>query len=122
MLSVDSCKFTLIVGLLIILLTPLAISAQVAGGAISGKVSDGNGAVLPGAQVAIRNTATGVTTQLSANDEGVYRAPNLLPGQYQITGSAANFTSLQRDITLTVGADLTIDLKLTPGAVGASVL
>src|SRR6266480_2742326 len=119
MLSVNFCKLAQIVGLLIILLVPVAISAQVAGGSISGRVTDSTGAVLPGAEVAIKNTATGVSSHLVANEEGVYRAPNLLPGQYQITGSAANFTSLQRDITLTVGADLTIDLKLTPGAVGA---
>ena len=60
-----------IVGLLIILMLPLAVDAQVAGGSIAGRVTDSNGAVLPGAQVAIRNTATGVTTQLVANDEGV---------------------------------------------------
>src|SRR5258705_4392427 len=111
------------VGLLIILMLPLTVGAQVAGGSIAGRVTDSNGAVLPGAQGAIRNTATGVTTQLVANNEGVYRAPNLLPGDYEITASAANFTSfLQKGVVLTVGADLTIDLKLTAGAVTATIL
>ncbi len=113
-----------ILGLLIILILPLTVvDAQVAGGSIAGRVTDSNGAVLPGAQVAIRNTATGVTTQLVANNEGVYRAPNLLPGDYEITASAANFASfLQKGVVLTVGADLTIDLKLTAGAVTATIL
>ncbi len=114
---------TCILGLFVILMLPLLAHAQVAGGSISGKVTDSNGALLPGAQVAIRNTATGVTTQLVANEEGVYRAPNLLPGDYEITASAANFTSfLQKGVILTVGADLTIDLKLTAGAITASIL
>src|SRR5438034_1634669 len=114
---------TRILGLFVILMLPLLADAQVAGGSISGKVTDSNGALLPGAQVAIRNTATGVTTQLVANEEGVYRAPNLLPGDYEITASAANFTSfLQKGVILTVGADLTIDLKLTAGAITASIL
>ena len=109
--------------LLIVLMLPLAVDAQVSGGSIAGRVTDSNGAVLPGAQVAIRNTTTGVTTQLVANDEGAYRASNLLPGDYEITASAANFTSfLQKGVVLTVGADLTIDLKLTAGAVTASIL
>src|SRR5260370_15443297 len=123
MLSINSCKVTRILGLLVILLIPVAVSAQVSGGTVSGKVTDSTGALIPGAQVAIRNTATGVTTSLVANEEGIYRASNLLAGDYEITASAPNFTSfLQKGVTLTVGADLTIDLKLTAGAVTASVL
>jgi hypothetical protein len=123
MLSVNFLKFTHIVGFLIILLVPFTVGAQVAGGSISGKVTDSTGALLPGAQVVIRNTATGVTTDLVANEDGMYRASNLLPGQYEITTSAPNFTTfLQKGVELTVGADLTIDLKLTPGGVGASVV
>ena len=116
-------KFTHVLGLLVILLIPFTVSAQVSGGTISGKVTDSTGALIPGAQVAIRNTATGVTTSLVANEEGVYRASNLLAGDYEITSSAPNFTSfLQKGVTLTVGADLTIDLKLTAGAVTASIM
>ena len=123
MLSVNFCKLTQVLGLLVILLIPFAVSAQVSGGTVSGKVTDSNGALIPGAQVAIRNTATGVTTNLVANDEGIYRASNLLAGEYEITASAPNFTSfLQKGVTLTVGADLTIDLKLAAGAVTASIM
>src|SRR3977135_3078705 len=122
MLSINSCKFIQVLGLLVILLVPFAVSAQVSGGTVSGKVTDSTGALIPGAQVAIRNTATGVTTNLVANEEGVYRASNLLPGDYQITASAPNFTSfLQKGVTLTVGADLTIDLKLTERAATATI-
>ena len=118
MLSINFCKFTQVLGLLVILLIPFAVSAQVSGGTVSGKVTDSTGALIPGAQVAIRNTATGVTSSLVTNEDGVYRASNLLAGDYEITASAPNFTSfLQKGVTLTVGADLTIDLKLTPGAV-----
>jgi len=60
---------------------------------------------------------------LVANEEAIYRASNLLAGDYEITASAPNFTSfLQKGVTLTVGADLTIDLKLTAGAVTASII
>jgi len=123
MLSINFCKFTQVLGLLVVLLIPFAVSAQVSGGTVSGKVTDSTGALIPGAQVAIRNTATGVTTSLVANEEGIYRASNLLAGDYEITASAPNFTSfLQKGVTLTVGADLTIDLKLAAGAVTASIM
>src|SRR3979409_2036839 len=123
MLFLNSSKVTRVLGLLIILLLPVAVSAQVSGGTVSGKVTDSTGALIPGAQIAIRNTATGVTTSVVANDDGIYRASNLLAGDYEITASAPNFTSfLQKGVTLTVGADLTIDLKLTAGAVTASIM
>ncbi len=123
MLSINFCKFAHVLGLLVILLIPVAVNAQVAGGSISGKITDNNGALIPGAQVAIKNTATGVTTNLVANEEAVYRASNLLPGDYEITASAPNFTPfLQKGVTLTVGADLTIDLKLAAGAVTATIM
>jgi len=123
MLSVNFDKFIHVLGLLVILLIPFSVSAQVSGGTISGKVTDSTGALIPGAQVAIRNTATGVTTSLVANEEAIYRASNLLAGDYEITASAPNFTSfLQKGVALTVGADLTIDLKLTAGAVTASIM
>ncbi len=93
MLSINFCKFAHVLGLLVILLIPVAVNAQVAGGSISGKVMDSNGAMIPGAQVAIKNTATGVTTNLVANEEAVYRASNLLPGDYEITASAPNLCS-----------------------------
>ena len=114
-----ACFFGLIVALII----PCIVKAQVAGGSISGKVSDTSEAAIPGAQIAVRNIATGSTTKLVANEEGVYRAANLLPGEYEITASAANFASfLQKGITLTVGADLTIDLKLSAGGVAETVV
>jgi hypothetical protein len=123
MLSVNFDRFIHVLVLLVILLIPFSVSAQVSGGSISGKVTDSTGALIPGAQVAIRNTATGVTTSLVANEEGVYRASNLLAGDYEITSSAPNFTSfLQKGVVLTVGSDLTIDLKLTAGAVTASIM
>ena len=121
MLSINCCKFTQVLGLLVILLIPVAVSAQVSGGAISGRVIDSNGAVVPGVQVAIRNTATGIATNVVANEDGVYRAPNLLPGPYEVTASLPGFTTVQKRIELTVGADLSVDFKLTPGSVGASV-
>ena len=122
MLSRNFSKFVQVLRLLVILLIPVAISAQVSGGAISGRVIDSNGAVVPGVQVAIRNTATGIATNVVANEDGVYRAPNLLPGPYEVTASLTGFTTLQKRIELTVGADLSVDFKLTPGTVSASVI
>src|SRR5260370_13114582 len=123
MLSVNFRKFTQVLGIIVSVFIVVAVSAQVSGGTVSGKVTDSTGALIPGAQVAIRNTATGVTTNLVANEDGIYRGSNLLPGDYEITASAPNFTSfLQKGVTLTVGADVTIDLKLTAAAGTATIM
>src|SRR5260370_33502651 len=102
MLSINFCKFTQLLGLLVVLLIPVAVSAQVSGGTVSGKVTDSTGALIPGAQVAIRNTATGVTTSLVANEDAIYRASNLLPADYESPHSAPTFTSFFQ-----TGANLT---------------
>jgi hypothetical protein len=52
----------------------------------------------------------------------VYRAPNLLPGQYEVTASMPGFvTSARKGIRLTVGAALVRDLRLDPGGVQETV-
>src|ERR1700730_13966202 len=58
--------------------------AQVAGGIISGTVTDNTGAAIPQAQISITNRATDVTRQVVANGDGFYSAPNLQPGEYQV--------------------------------------
>jgi hypothetical protein len=39
---------------------------------LRGTVTDSTGAVIPGARVTIINTETGVTTDLTTNDAGIY--------------------------------------------------
>src|ERR1700722_272329 len=79
---------------------------QVAGATLTGTVSDASGAVIPNAQVIISDVATGATRTASANSAGLYNAPNLLPGNYEVKVAAPGFrTQLEKGITLTVGAE-----------------
>ncbi|MBV8475961.1 MAG: TonB-dependent receptor [Acidobacteria bacterium] len=90
---------------------------QVAGGTISGTVSDSTGRVIADADVVIKNTATGVTRETKTNSDGLYTAPNLVPGTYDITFKAQGFkTEVRTGIPLTVGATQAIDLTLQIGA------
>jgi hypothetical protein len=92
--------------------------AQVAGGTIQGTVADDSGAVLPGTAVVVRNAGTGITTELVTNERGVYRAPNLRPGQYEVSASMQGFSNASwKNIELSVGGEVTIDLKLAPAGV-----
>src|SRR5438270_4189231 len=97
-------------------LFPAASWGQVAGGAISGTVTDSSGRVIGNVQITINNLATGVTRDVTTNDGGFYSAPNLLPGMYQAKFSAKGFkTEARSGIALTVGATEVLDLTMKVG-------
>jgi hypothetical protein len=58
------------------LLTLPAFSQQFTG-TIRGAVTDQSGAVVPGAEVTIKNDATGEVRTVTTNDQGEYVAPEL---------------------------------------------
>lgn len=96
---------------------------QVAGATLSGAITDINSAVIPGAKIEIKNLATGTTRPATSNADGFYSAPNLLPGDYQVQVSAPGFTTIiQKGITLSVGAQITLNLSLTVGKASQTVV
>src|SRR6516225_5964830 len=89
---------------------------QVAGATLSGTVTDPSGAAVVAAQVSITNKATGVNYAVATDSAGLYSAPNLLPGVYDVTVSASGFsTAKQSDVTLTVGAQQILNIPLRIG-------
>jgi carboxypeptidase family protein/TonB-dependent receptor-like protein len=102
---------------------PVSMHAQVAGGTISGTVTDSSGRVIAHVRISLENVATGVSREVTTNEEGFYSVPNLLPGTYQATFSAAGFkTEARRGITLTVGASVSLDQALSLGSVTEKVV
>ncbi|MGC2322942.1 MAG: carboxypeptidase regulatory-like domain-containing protein [Terriglobales bacterium] len=103
-------------------LVAVPLYAQVAGARIAGTITDSTDAVIVGAQVTIKNTANGFTRELVTNKSGFYSAPNLLPGPYAVTASAKDFKSeVRTGLTLTVGADVEVNLTMAIGAANQSV-
>jgi hypothetical protein len=90
-------------GLLIAVLMLFRLPAfgQVASSSLSGTVVDSSGAVIPGADVALKNEATNVTRSIVSNSVGVFSFPILQPGSYTVTISAKGFNTWeQRNIVL----------------------
>lgn len=98
------------------------LQAQVTGGTISGTVTDSAGKVVTSARISIANVETGVSREVTTNDEGFYSAPNLLAGTYNVKFIAPGFkTEAQAGIILTVAASITLDQKLRVGSITETV-
>ncbi len=94
-----------VLALVSLLVAPAQVRAQVAGATLSGTVTDTSGTNIPNAELTIKNLGTGITVAVSANSDGLYSAPNLLPAEYQVEVSAPGFSTVVRTgVTLTVGA------------------
>jgi hypothetical protein len=96
--------------------------AQVTGGTLNGTISDASGAVIPDAQISIKNVATGLTRNMTTDTAGFYTAPNLLPGNYEITVSERGFeTQVRTGINLDVGAEQVLNITMQVGQVTEKV-
>src|ERR1700682_4736221 len=105
------CRFILVL-LLCCGSTIETLDAQIAGGNVSGIVTDSSGASVPQAKVVLRNAATQRVRSLSSNLEGVYTAPNLVSGEYEVTASAAGFKTEFARLTVPIGAEQELNFAL----------
>lgn len=117
-----SISFTVAGVTAIVLVTGSACLAQVAGGTISRSVRDTSGRPIAGAQVAVRNSERAILRSVDADNEGIYTAPNLVPGTYAISASKVGFETVVRSgVLVTVGSEDVIDFKLNPGEVKTKI-
>jgi hypothetical protein len=85
-------------------------------GAISGTVFDVTGAAVPKATVTIHNEATAADLTLAAGESGEFRAPQLAPGTYTVTITAAGFgTQRQNGVIVQVNEVTEVNPHLTTG-------
>ncbi|HYL39472.1 MAG TPA: carboxypeptidase regulatory-like domain-containing protein, partial [Bryobacteraceae bacterium] len=93
----------------------IPLYGQAATGAISGTVTDTSGGIIAGAAVTITNTATNASRQTAANAQGIYSAPALEAGEYQVRVEVAGFRTLVRNATVAAGTTTTVDAAVAPG-------
>jgi hypothetical protein len=85
-------------------------------GALSGRVTDQSGAMVPGASVVLQNLATGVKLSAETNHAGLYRFPAVMPGSYSITANLKGFREVEALVRVRVGNTTSLDIKLWVGA------
>jgi hypothetical protein len=95
---------------------------QVSGTQISGIVRDSSGGVLPGVEVTVKKTDTGMLRTVFTGSDGSYTIPNLPVGPYELKAVLSGFsTYLKTGIVLQVNTNPTIDVTLGVGAIGETV-
>ncbi|HYE72553.1 MAG TPA: carboxypeptidase regulatory-like domain-containing protein, partial [Blastocatellia bacterium] len=109
-------------GLLVCLFCATTSFAQFDTATVLGTVNDSTGAVVPKANVILKNVATGITQNMQTDDDGNYQFNNVKIGVYQITAEAQGFAKAIADnIQVTVNARQRIDLTLKAGDVSETV-
>lgn len=107
---------------MVALLMPISATSQELRGKISGRVVDSNGAAVPNATVTITNAARGTKTDLTTSDDGLFDAPYLLPGTYQVLIEATGFKKALKDkVEVAINETSTLAITLDVGTVQETV-
>jgi hypothetical protein len=90
-------------------------------GQISGHVTDQQGAAIPDAAVQIVNQDSNFKRDTKSDSQGVYSAPYLPTGRYQVSVQKEGFSGVNRVIQLTVGQAFVLDIQLTVASTSTDV-
>src|SRR5215469_9911117 len=113
-------RFFFAVFVLLTSIHPVAFSQTITG-SLEGKISDKSGAVIPGANVTLTNTETGLSRTTVTNGLGDFEVINLPVGNYKVTAEAPSFRSQTANVQLTIDKTVTLHLFLEPTSVKEEV-
>lgn len=109
-----------LVAALLVLLATVPGFAQIGGGSISGTVTDDQGGVLPGVDVAV--TGADRKADTVSDGTGKFRFLNLAPGTYTVTVALQGFKTMVREgVEVRVGANIDLPMKMAVATVEETV-
>jgi hypothetical protein len=111
----------LIMAISLAMITSVAVLGQAGEGAITGVVTDANGAVIPNATVKVVSKARGNEITVTASSEGIYRFAALEPGEYTVTASGGSFAAQEKTVQVQVGRVTDANFALGASNVQAEV-
>lgn len=110
------------VGVLAMALCSIA-GAQINTGTILGTITDGTGAIVPGANVTVRNIGTGQERNVTTNGAGDYSVSNLVAAHYAITVTRSGFSiAVIPDFQLQVAQRASVNAVLQVGKVSEKIV
>lgn len=116
------CKTTILLGFFCLTNFGVVQAQQtVTSATLSGRVEDGNGAIVGGATLTTTNLDTNQKQAATSDGEGRYRFPYLPVGRYRLSIGAQGFAPVTKELTMTVGQALDMPLKLEIAGVSERV-
>jgi Carboxypeptidase regulatory-like domain len=82
-------------------------------GVVAGTVQDAKGAVVPNANVVVKNVETNKEVTAQSDDAGNFKTVNLDPGNYSVTVTATGFATTTANVVVEVGRATTVELALS---------
>jgi hypothetical protein len=117
-----SFKFLALLALGLFLGLGQLIAQSAVTGAINGKVTDPQGAVVPSATITVTNTATNAQATATTSDDGTFKVSNLQPGTYSVSTSVSGFAPAKADaVVVEVGRSTAVDIPLSVGTQNVQV-
>ncbi|HEY7172444.1 MAG TPA: carboxypeptidase regulatory-like domain-containing protein [Vicinamibacterales bacterium] len=109
--------------LALLLLAPVAASAQLGSSGISGVARDTTGAILPGVTVEAASPALIEKVRTVTTDEqGIYRIVDLRPGTYTVTFTLTGFSTVRREgVELPVNFTAAINAEMRLGSLEETI-
>lgn len=104
-------KLFLLFGLIVSL--SISVSGQTALTSLRGTVTDPSGGLVPNAQVALDNKATGAQMSRTTDSNGEYSFLQIPPGRYTVTVTMAGFGTQSKEAELLVNQPATINFALS---------
>src|SRR5215813_10283566 len=100
----------------------VVVTAQTNRGAISGTVSDQNGAAVPGATVTITNLGTNQSSQVTTSASGTFSVSSLEPVAYKVVVEAPGFKkAILESVKVDTASVASANVTLETGAVAETV-
>lgn len=104
-------------------ITATSTKAQTSRGTVTGVVTDPNDAVIPGAEVELKNMATNESRMSTTGDSGSYRFDAVDPGTYNVIVRAKNFKTLtSTNVQVQANQTSNVQAKLELGSSGEVVV
>ncbi len=105
------CRWLSALAAALLLATP--VLGQEYRGRVQGSLTDETQLAVPGAQVTLRNDATGVAVTRVSGPEGRYLFDYVDPGTYTLTAELSGFaTVVQRNVLVQARGDVTVDVTM----------
>ena len=104
-----SKRVALTLAIILAISLPAWAQTQITTGVIQGTVTDQSGAVVPGANVEVRNVDTNNVRAQTTGADGRFVFLQLRPGTHRVTVTLQGFaTHIQEDVSVTVGQSVTV--------------